>query len=62
MYGHFIICCRYVVWSKIFEAWRLYVLYQKATAEKMELATAISTYHNDAWKDWDTATVNIVYT
>ncbi|XP_062588757.1 protein SFI1 homolog [Saccostrea cucullata] len=33
---------RYVVWSKVFEAWRLYVLYQKATAEKMELATTIS--------------------
>ncbi|XP_061186254.1 protein SFI1 homolog [Saccostrea echinata] len=33
---------RYVVWSKVFEAWRLYVLYQKATAEKLELATAIS--------------------
>lgn len=33
--------CRYVVWSKVFGAWRLFVLYQKASAEKMELAAAI---------------------
>uniref|UniRef100_K1QQN7 SFI1-like protein n=1 Tax=Magallana gigas TaxID=29159 RepID=K1QQN7_MAGGI len=32
---------RYVVWSKVFGAWRLFVLYQKASAEKMELAAAI---------------------
>lgn len=35
------LCCRYVVWSKVFGAWRLFVLYQKASAEKMELAAAI---------------------
>lgn len=30
-----------MVWSKVFGAWRLFVLYQKASAEKMELAAAI---------------------
>ncbi|XP_022344687.2 protein SFI1 homolog [Crassostrea virginica] len=48
---------RYVTWNKVFGAWRLFVLYQKASSEKLELATAINNkaiikHVLKSWKDF----------